>query len=409
MVENLFLKKGDLYDYLEKEKSDLKDEIESLDSNYLLNVSEDDLYHYLISKHKHNAPLLKVSELYVYDQKEVDADISEFQSSYPMFDGRPLRIKCTSITIAIPFDGESTLFHYQPSTFLTPSRQGQIMREEIHLMYRIKDYDAEKFKEQYSKDISNIQKMLNWLQQDIEKYNQSLEELTRSIITQRKKRLLDTQRMVATLGIPVKRRDDAPKTYSVPEIRRKTAIELPRVTTEPFKPEPTLPKEEYENILNIIQNMVLVMERSPNAFKNMNEEDLREHFLVQLNGQYEGLATGETFNYGGKTDILIRIENRNVFIAECKFWKGEKELLRAVDQLLRYVSWRDTKTAILLFNKQKEFSKVLEKIPEAVKSHHCFKRDLGMKEETVFRYIFHQLDDINREFILTVMAFNIST
>lgn len=84
-------------------------------------------------------------------------------------------------------------------------------------------------------------------------------------------------------------------------------------------------------------------ERSPKAFEQMGEEDLRSHFLVQLNGQYEGRATGETFNFQGKTDILIREGDRNVFIAECKFWHGEKQLLETIDQLLSYLSWRDTK------------------------------------------------------------------
>jgi hypothetical protein len=41
---------------------------------------------------------------------------------------------------------------------------------------------------------------------------------------------------------------------------------------------------EYEEILRIISNMVAVMERSPKAFRTMEEEDLRQHFLVQLNG-----------------------------------------------------------------------------------------------------------------------------
>ncbi|MFM9616172.1 hypothetical protein ACKI18_46870, partial [Streptomyces niveiscabiei] len=62
-----------------------------------------------------------------------------------------------------------------------------------------------------------------------------------------------------------------------------------------------------------------MMERSPTAFKTMGEEDLRQHFLVQLNGQFDGAATGETFNYEGKTDILLRVAGRNIFIAECKF------------------------------------------------------------------------------------------
>ena len=38
----------------------------------------------------------------------------------------------------------------------------------------------------------------------------------------------------------------------------------------------------------------------------------------------EGQATGETFNAAGKTDILLRIDGKNVFIGECKFWKGPK-------------------------------------------------------------------------------------
>jgi len=41
-----------------------------------------------------------------------------------------------------------------------------------------------------------------------------------------------------------------------------------------------------------------------------------------LNTHYEGGATGETFNAAGKTDILIRVEDRNVFIGECKWWSG---------------------------------------------------------------------------------------
>jgi hypothetical protein len=103
------------------------------------------------------------------------------------------------------------------------------------------------------------------------------------------------------------------------------------VSSGKFQPEPALAMAEYDEILGIIRNMVHVMERSPKAFEKMGEEDLRTQFLVQLNGQYEGRATGETFNYQGKTDILIREGDRNVFIAECKFWAGEKQYLQTID------------------------------------------------------------------------------
>jgi hypothetical protein len=189
--------------------------------------------------------------------------------------------------------------------------------------------------------------------------------------------------------------------------RRQTRIERPKPSAGVFKPEPSLPEEEYEFILSILKNMVQVMERSPHAFEQMGEEDLRWHFLVQLNAQYEGQAAGETFNFQGKTDILLRSEGRNVFIAECGFWRGEKNFLEKIDQHLSYLSWRDTKTAIILFNRNANFTEVLSKITGAVPKHACFKRDRGRSDESTFRYIFHQPADSNRELVLTVMAFDV--
>jgi hypothetical protein len=77
------------------------------------------------------------------------------------------------------------------------------------------------------------------------------------------------------------------------------------------------------------------MERSPSAFTMIDEEDLRQHFLVQLNGHYKGQATGETFNYQGKTDILVRAGGKNIFVAECKYWRGEKSYADTIDQIFR--------------------------------------------------------------------------
>jgi hypothetical protein len=68
-----------------------------------------------------------------------------------------------------------------------------------------------------------------------------------------------------------------------------------------------------------------------------------------LNGTYQGAATGETFVKEGKTDILVRIEDRHVFVGECKWWDGPKACAEAVDQLLRYLPWRDEKGALVVF------------------------------------------------------------
>lgn len=165
--------------------------------------------------------------------------------------------------------------------------------------------------------------------------------------------------------------------------------------------------EQYEQALKIMQDMALVMERSPEAFKAMDEEALRQHFSVQLNGQFEGRATGETFNMAGKTDILLREGERNVFIAECKFWKGPKAFSDAIDQLLGYATWRDSKTVILVFNRGTDSSTVLKGIDAVVKGHANFKRAVSWAHESGFRYVLHANGDANRELMVTVLVFHV--
>lgn len=112
---------------------------------------------------------------------------------------------------------------------------------------------------------------------------------------------------------------------------------------------------------------------------------------------------------GGKTDILLREGDRNVFIAECKFWKGPKGFGEAVDQLLSDVTWRDGKTAILVFNRGVETSTVLSGIDRISRAHANFKRVENWPHESGFRYVFHGDGDVHRELILTVLVFHLPT
>jgi hypothetical protein len=81
-------------------------------------------------------------------------------------------------------------------------------------------------------------------------------------------------------------------------------------------------------------------------------------------------------------NLVFRKDGKNVFIAECKSWKGEKAFGETLDQLLSYLSWRDTKTAVVLFNRNADFSTVLGKIAEIAPRHANFKRDLGESDES---------------------------
>jgi hypothetical protein len=104
---------------------------------------------------------------------------------------------------------------------------------------------------------------------------------------------------------------------------------------------------------------------------------------------------------------LVRFNGKNIFIAECKFWSGPQSLSETIDQILGYTSWRDTKTAIILFNKTKQFIDVLKKIPDIIKKHANYKKQIEYKSETGHRFILHHKDDTERELILTILAFDV--
>lgn len=313
------------------------------------------------------------------------------------------------VVVRIPFEGESELFYAKANTYSLNPPRAVIEKNEIVLRYETPTDQPRDIRALVDQTLKEIEQYLGWQRPMIDAHNQSLPQAAEQAIHQRRERLLAQSQRAEALAIPIRRRADAPRTYALPTVKRKAVPTLPPPTTAQFKPEPALAMELYEHILKVVQDMALVMERSPDAFKAMNEEALRQHFLVQLNGQFEGKATGETFNMAGKTDILLREGDRNVFIAECKFWKGPKAFGEAIDQLLGYATWRDGKTAILVFNRGTETSTVLAGIDAVAKAHSNFKRVVTWPHESGFRYVLHSSGDKHRELVLTVLVFHVPT
>jgi hypothetical protein len=406
-MEDYLFAKPDLRAALEAQQRKLKDEVYGLTPDYILNVSETDLCDHLVSEYRVEPPVLQKDAMHLHGPSEVNIDVSQDPWRDIRDRSRPAYIRGTKVTVSIPFEGDPNVFQLRPSTFTTVFPRGKITGTDLILEYPTSEHNPEALRKAIEQDIARVELYLQYATNEIREYNTALPGLVRELVTARKKKLLADAELVAAIGIPIRQREGEKMTYAPPQVRRKATIQRPEVKAGRFAPEPVLQDAEYDYILRIVESMVLVMERSPRAFARMGEESLRDQILVQLNGHYEGGATGETFNYSGKTDILIRAEGKNVFIAECKFWRGPKQLLTAVDQLLSYTSWRDTKTAILIFNRNRDHTGVLRQIGETISRHPCFKKDLGKKGETHFRYLFHQPGDKNREVLLAVLAFDV--
>ena len=396
----------DLGSVLTQQGQKLSSEVASLSEDRILNTSPDDLCSYFVEKY--NVEALEIDESGINaDYGDAQVDISQ-RIEYAVFDrSRPRYITGTRLTFYVPFTGDPQLFKCRPSTYNFNPPRATVRTNELVFTYERTPQDASAIQKEFEHDRKNVKDYLGWIARDVEQFNSTIQGKASEYIIARREKLLQDRGLVERLGFPLRRRAGVPSTFVTPEVKRRIVPQLPPTSTEPYKPEPALGIDDYEHILSVLSNMVMVMERSPKAFKDMGEEDLRTQFLVHLNGHYEGQATGETFNYGGKTDILIRSEGRNIFIAECKFWTGPSGLKEALDQLLGYTSWRDTKTALLVFNRDRAMSTVLSRIPELIREHASYKADRAYDSDTGFRYVFGHRDDTNREMILTVLVFDV--
>jgi hypothetical protein len=397
--------KQDMHSTMEAHRQRASLLVQQMNGNSLLNTPTEDIVADITEQLQFDIPVLHREQAHA-DQREAMVQVRDYYSGD---DDGVRAVPGTMVELYVPFTGDKDFFFIRPTTYNMNPPRAIVSDAQITIRVSGQNLTQQAVKQQLDGTLDSIDEYLSWQRTSATELNNGPPGLIRSSVEHRKSKLLADQNLVAGLGYNLKPRADVPKTYVAPTVRRKVQVQRPAATTAPFKPEPVLDEPNYKAILDIIQSMTLVMERSPTAFHSMGEEDLRQQFLVQLNGHFEGAASGETFNYNGKTDILIRVQDRNIFIAECKFWRGEKSFLETLDQILSYLSWRDTKVAVLIFNRNKGLSDVLAKIKDAAKTHPHYKRGPVIEGETRFRYIFGNPSDKNREVMLTVMVFDVPT
>ncbi len=385
-------------------------EIMALENDYVLKASQTELEDHYIAKCTIEPLVFYSDEVYIEDHQGTKVDVShDFRRA--VFRGQRAEVRGTKVDIAIPFEGNPILWKLQASSFsMSPYpeitvRKGTIL---FSMVFPDDSADSQRLRQEIDRHVQSLKEAADYLSNDVRSHNAAVSQRIRSAIAAKRKQAMGATGTVTALGLPIKRRDQPP-TFTIPAARRPSPVSPPRVATEKYEPEPVLAESEYQHILNVMRSMATVIERSPAAFSSLDEEAIRTHFLLQLNGHYEGGATGETFNASGKTDILIRGGGRNVFIAECKFWRGQKAFGEAVDQLLGYLSWRDIKSAVLVFNKNKKSSDVRLKMHEVMSLRQEHKRTVMHDVTGDSRYIFVKESDPGKDIVLTTQLYDIPT
>lgn len=411
--DNLLFCKNDLDDNLRHFSAQIGGKVDAIHKDQFLATPEDDLVEHIYSEIEVN-PITLHEDAKVMEQYETKIDVTGHQGRDTFRRRGPMYMPGVKVVVSIPYTGDPGLWRCRPNRWTSVFPRGDVREPNQdgigHLDFVFEqpiDEPPDNIKQRLDRELMNIRSYLDSQRKQIEQFNAAAPENIRQALRARKERLKTHNGIQELLGIPLKRRADAPPIETIP-IKRKLVKPLPPPPKSGFKREPGINDKDFEHILSVIRHEGRTFEATPRTYAVHDEEELRDILLAHLNGHYEGGATGETFRKSGKTDIRIEDQDRAAFVAECKVWRGPKELSDAVDQLLSYLTWRDCKAAIILFNKHNaKFTELLTKVPDTLRGHPKFKRDLGQQRDGEWRFVFTSLEDELRQVIVNVFVFNL--
>ncbi|MDP3068702.1 MAG: hypothetical protein Q8N18_00355 [Opitutaceae bacterium] len=320
--------------------------------------------------------------------------------------GRTFKRQEIVLRITAPFTGDRNLIQFSPVSFVNNAPRAYVREMSLEFVYQRAQQELAKLRPDHDENVRMIKNSVTQINDLLAKFHEQLPVQLRQLLEARRDQLNVVDTQLADLGFNI-RRHEGPAPVSFPVTRKQIIQPLPPVAKAGTPAYRVLEQRHYDEILAFLTNMSLGVERSPSTFGETGEEALRDWFLVALNGTFRGDATGETFNREGKTDIAIRVDGNVIFIAECKFWGGEKVLLATIDQLLGYLTWRDSKAGILIFSRNADFTAVLKQIRDVVAKHPNFVRHLPYSTETGFRFLVRNKTDKEREHVVTLLAFHI--
>ncbi len=370
----------ELSDYLKKNNKSIETQILKIEDSEILNSSIDEWNEYFFNKYQ-------ILPLILYEEsKNFSAEKTKIrQKNYSRLfidENEYYEEEGIKVTYTIPFTGNKNLWKLKPTTFLLRIFEikeiiqiGNEETERIVIEFeftnstlkkqtsKIKEYVDQYFEQQFRP----IREMIQYVNNDIEKYNSNLKNFIKEKLENRRNTASTTIEIFKELQIPLVLRENSPNIKPIPLKKMiKPSLNKPKIMSSN---EYYISDEDYENINNIIHMSGTTMERTARTYYNNNEEELRDILLIALDTHYTN-AYGETFRKIGKTDILIEFENKAAFIGECKIWHGDIGFKKAIQQLLNYSTWKDVKISLIIFNKNnKNFKNILEKIEEWCKKN----------------------------------------
>lgn len=191
-LKNLFTKGGDLHDFFQTKKTEIKHEIEELSSEAILG-KEDEVYDNLIAKYRYEPINIDEEGKSIGKAQDVDIDVSR----NPRYGGNSA--KGTSIPITVPIIGSIELLRYRPSKWSTNPPRALIEDENIVFVYSDVKLTSDEVQKKFKRDLKKFKKWVEWTNNDIEKYNNSIKKVIKDQISRRRSKILSNKDLEESL------------------------------------------------------------------------------------------------------------------------------------------------------------------------------------------------------------------
>lgn len=388
--------------FADRRRDEMRKEIAKIADEDILTCDEDNLAKQLFTKYKLESITLGQETI---NPTEREVDIRRHSNviyhNFPTTEKRPV------IILTIHYAGDGHLMKFRPATSNSFHPPAQLLQDRIIvdlIMYDESQGYAKRQIEEFKKQLGF--QVIN-LNDQIKAFTNSLIGICKQELINRKLKVSQRLKVAESLGIPIVRNQNVSKFLNVPEKQIEIKLVKVKALNPSNDPEYHISQEIYKDILQLIHEWGTVMEQHPDTYEGKGEDALRNLFLLFLASHFRKQSvTGETFNKGGKTDILIKEGSQNVFVAECKIWKGDSAFHKAIDQLLRYLTWQDSKACLIMFVPNQDITSIDDRIVELTKTHPRFQSFVEKKANGFYRFVFQISEENKKEVQFAVMLFH---
>lgn len=371
-------------------------EVEAAPEDHVLQADDAAWAKALSERYSVEPPVLRPDEMKMEPSEPTQVDVSKNRR----YHGRNAPGHRT--VVHVPFSGERAVFEHTPTSFTLSECRARLREDADELLLEVVYADGSPLSitDEAVRFVERVERELRIARDDVGQLNASLEPAAVAAIQSRRQRIQEHRAHLSATGLPLVEH----ATTSVADVLvfRPAPLSPAADAEQPIELEPALGDTDYERILRVIRETGTGLARAPGTFAQMGEEDLRHVLLTALN-THEGIeGVAEAFNVAGKTDILVRHQNRDLFVAECKLWSGPAGFTKALGQLFGYQAWNDTKLALIVFVRDRALTGVIERGREALKTYPQFVAWQDSEHEAELRATVHWQGDPQRHAELNV-------